>query len=419
MEFSIDELCNFWLLEVRNDFIVTVRKHFEKKVTQMPQNANFGFPTQIKFGAGRIAELGGLCKEAGIKRPLLVTDPGLAGMDMVKNIVASLETDGLAIAVFSDIKPNPIEENIIDGVKAFKAGGHDGVIAFGGGSGLDAGKVIAFYQGQTRPLFDYEDVGDWWSRADPEGIAPNIAVPTTAGTGSEVGRAGLVTDSVTHAKKIIFHPLMLPTFAILDPELTVGLPAGLTAATGIDALSHNLEAYSAPSYHPFAAGIALEGMRLVKDFLPDAVSSPTDLEARGQMLVASSMGATAFQRGLGAMHALAHPLGGVYDAHHGMLNAILMPYVLKANREAIEKRIERASEYMYIKGGFNGFLDWVLDLRSQLNIPHDLAAIGIPDDNLEMIAEMATKDPSAGGNPIQFSAAQYHDIVAKAVRGDL
>jgi alcohol dehydrogenase class IV len=385
----------------------------------MPSDANFGFPTAIKYGAGRVGELGDLCKEAGIKRPLLVTDPGLAGMDMVKNVVAGLQKDGLGVAVFSDIKPNPVEENITDGVKAYKAGGHDGVIAFGGGSGLDAGKVIAFMQGQTRPLFDYEDVGDWWTRADPAGIAPNIAVPTTAGTGSEVGRAGLVTDSVTHAKKIIFHPLMLPSFAVLDPELTVGLPAGLTAATGIDALSHNLEAYSAPGYHPFAAGIALEGMRLVKDFLPDAVANPGDLEARGQMLVASAMGATAFQRGLGAMHALAHPLGGVYDAHHGMLNAILMPYVLKANREAIENRIRRASRYMYIDNGFDGFLQWVLDLRGQLNIPHKLADIGIPDDNLQMIAEMAVKDPSAGGNPIQFSVAQYKDIVTRAQRGDL
>ncbi|HFC05317.1 MAG TPA: iron-containing alcohol dehydrogenase [Rhizobiales bacterium] len=385
----------------------------------MPSDANFGFPTSIKFGAGRIGELGDLCKEAGINRPLLVTDPGLAAMPMVTDIVASLEKDGLGVAVFSDIKPNPVEENISDGVKAFKAGGHDGVIAFGGGSGLDAGKVIAFMQGQTRPLFDYEDVGDWWTRADPEGIAPNIAVPTTAGTGSEVGRAGLVTDSVTHAKKIIFHPLMLPTFAILDPELTVGLPAGLTAATGIDALSHNLEAYSAPSYHPFAAGIALEGMRLVKDFLPDAVANPGDLNARGQMLVASSMGATAFQRGLGAMHALAHPLGGVYDAHHGMLNAILMPYVLKANRQAIEKRIDRASRYMYIDNGFDGFMQWVLDLREKLNIPHKLADIGIPGDNLQTIAEMAVKDPSAGGNPIQFTVPQYLEIVTNAQKGEL
>lgn len=385
----------------------------------MPSDANFGFPTAIKFGAGRIAELSQLCREAGIERPLFVTDPGLAGMAMVADIVAALEKDGLGVAVFSDIKPNPVAENITDGVKAFKAGGHDGVIAFGGGSGLDAGKVIAFMQGQTRPVFDYEDVGDWWTRADPKGIAPNIAVPTTAGTGSEVGRAGLITDSETHAKKIIFHPLMLPSFAILDPELTVGLPAGLTAATGLDALSHNLEAYCAPSYHPFAAGIALEGMRLVKDFLPDAVATPGDLEARGQMLVASAMGATAFQRGLGAMHALAHPLGGVYDAHHGMLNAILMPYVLKANREAIEKRIERASKYMYIDGGFDGFLQWVLDFREKLNIPHKLEDIGIPGDQLDLIAEMAVKDPSAGGNPIQFTVAQYRDIVGRAQRGDL
>ena len=385
----------------------------------MTTTANFGFPTALKFGAGRIKELAGLCDEAGIKRPLVVTDPGLAGMDMIGDVMADLKAAGAGVELFSDIKPNPVAANIDEGVGAYKAGNHDGVVAIGGGSALDAGKLIAFMQGQSRPIFDFEDVDDWWTRADEAGIAPNIAVPTTAGTGSEVGRAGVITDDVTHVKKIIFHPKMLPVSAILDPELTVGLPAHLTAATGMDALSHNLEAYSAPSYHPFAAGIAVEGMRLVKENLATAVAEPANLEARGNMLAASAMGATAFQRGLGAMHALAHPFGGVYDAHHGLLNAIIMPYVLVANKSAIEGRIERAAAYLGIDGGFAGFVDWVLALRKQLDIPEKLLDIGIDTGKLDLIADMAVRDPSAGGNPIRFTKDQYRDLAERAITGKL
>ncbi|HMT13698.1 MAG TPA: iron-containing alcohol dehydrogenase, partial [Aestuariivirga sp.] len=295
-------------------------------------NRNLNFPTAIKYGAGRIRELADFCRASGMERPLLVTDPGLAAMPMVKAIVDDVKKAGLHIAIFADVRPNPVESNILDGVKAYKAGKHDGVIAFGGGSGLDIGKMIALMHGQSISVFDLEDIGDWWTRADASKIAPIIAVPTTAGTGSEVGRAGVVTHPTTHEKKIIFHPAIMPRVSILDPELTVGLPAKLTAATGMDALSHNLEAYCAPFYHPLAKGVALEGMRLIKENLVKAVKKPKDLDARGNMLVASAMGATAFQAGLGAMHALAHPFGGLYDAHHGLLNAILMPYVLKANR---------------------------------------------------------------------------------------
>ena len=382
-------------------------------------NRNLNFPTAIKYGAGRIRELADFCRAAGIERPLLVTDPGLASMPMVKAIVDDVKKAGLGIAVFSDVRPNPVETNILDGVKAFKAGNHDGVVAFGGGSGLDIGKMIALMHGQSISVFDLEDIGDWWTRADASKIAPIIAVPTTAGTGSEVGRAGVVTHPETHEKKIIFHPAIMPKFAVLDPELTVGLPAKLTAATGMDALSHNLEAYCAPFYHPMAKGVALEGMRLIKENLVKAVKKPKDLDARGNMLVASAMGATAFQAGLGAMHALAHPFGGLYDAHHGLLNAILMPYVLKANRKKIEKDIERAAAYLGIKGGFNGFLKWVLALRKELGIPHKLADIGIDTKRLDEIAAMAVKDPSAGGNPIQFSEKQYKALAKKAVTGDL
>jgi hypothetical protein len=382
-------------------------------------NRNFNFPTSIKFGAGRIKELAEHCKAAGIHRPLLVTDPGLAAMAMTAAIVEDAKRAGLAIAMFSDVRPNPVEANIHEGVKAFKAGGHDGVVAFGGGSGLDIGKMVALMHGQSISVFNLEDVGDWWTRADASKIAPIIAVPTTAGTGSEVGRAGVVTHPVTHEKKIIFHPAIMPKVAILDPELTVGLPAKLTAATGMDALAHNLEAFCAPFYHPMAAGVALEGMRLVKENLPRAVKKGTDLDARGHMLVASAMGATAFQRGLGAIHALSHPFGGLYDAHHGLLNGIVMPYVLKANRKKVEKDIERAAAYLGIKGGFNGFLKWIVALKKEIGIPHALKDIGIDAKRLDEVAAMAIKDPSAGGNPILFNEKQYKALAKKCVMGDL
>jgi alcohol dehydrogenase len=382
-------------------------------------NRNINYPTAIKYGAGRIKELAEFCKANGIKRPLVVTDKGLAAMPMVAEIMADLKQAGLKAALFADVRPNPVEENVLAGCKVFRDGKHDGVVALGGGSGLDTGKMIALMHSQKISIFELEDIGDWWTRADASLIAPIIAVPTTAGTGSEVGRAGVITHPITHEKKIIFHPAIMPKIALLDPELTVGLPPKLTAATGMDALAHNLEAYCAPFYHPWSAGVALEGMRLVKDNLAKAVKKPKDLDARGNMLVASAMGATAFQRGLGGIHALAHPFGGLYDAHHGLLNGIIMPYVLKANRRKIEKDIERAAAYLGIKGGFNGFLKWVLALRKEIGIPNALKDIGIDTKRLDEVAAMAIKDPSAGGNPIQFTEKQYKALAKKCVTGDL
>jgi alcohol dehydrogenase len=380
---------------------------------------NFNYPTAIKFGAGRIKELAEHCRASGITRPLFVTDPGLTAMPMVRGIVSEVADAGLGIAVFSDVRPNPVEANVVEGVRAYRAGKHDGVVAFGGGSGLDVGKLVALMHGQDLSVFELEDVYDWWTRADASRISPIIAVPTTAGTGSEVGRAGVVTHPVTHEKKIIFHPAIMPKVAILDPELTVGLPPTLTAATGMDALAHVLEAYCAPFYHPLAAGVALEGMRLIKGNLARAVKRGTDLEARGHMLMASTMGATAFQRGLGAIHALSHPFGGLYDTHHGTLNGIIMPYVLKANRRKVAKDIERAAAYLGIRGGFDGFLRWILALRKEIGIPHALADIGIDTARLEEVAAMAIKDPSAGGNPIAFTEKQYLALAKNCVNGDI
>jgi len=381
-------------------------------------NRNLNYPTAIKFGAGRIKELADHCRASGINRPLFVTDPGLAAMPMVRAIVDDLQRAGMGVGVFSDVRPNPVEANVLAGVKAYRAGGHDGVVAFGGGSGLDVGKLVALMHGQTVSVFDLEDVDDWWTRADGSKISPIVAVPTTAGTGSEVGRAGVVTHPVTHEKKIIFHPAIMPKVAILDPELTVGLPPMLTAATGMDAMAHVVEAYCAPFYHPLAAGVALEGLRLIKENLARAVRKGTDLDARGNMLMASTMGATAFQRGLGASHALSHPFGGLYDAHHGTLNGIIMPYVVKANRRKIEKDIERAAAYLGIRGGFDGFLRWILALRKEIGIPHTLGEIGIDTSRLDEVAAMAIRDPSAGGNPIAFTEKQYRALAKRCVTGE-
>lgn len=378
---------------------------------------NWNYPTSVKFGAGRIAEIAGLCASAGIARPLLVTDAGLAANPMIARTLDLLRQAGLAAELFSDIRSNPVGANVEAGVAAYRAGRHDGVIALGGGSALDVGKVIAFMSGQSRPLWDFEDVGDWWTRADPAGIAPVIAVPTTSGTGSEVGRAGVITDAETHTKKIIFHPKMMPVITLCDPELTLGLPAHLTAATGMDALSHSLEAYCAPGFHPMADGIAVEGMRLVKEALPTATAQGSDIEARAKMMAAAAMGATAFQKGLGGMHALAHPIGAVFDTHHGLTNAVLMPYVLRFNRPVIETRIARLAAYLEIEGGFDGFLRWILDLRAELGIPHALSALNIDAGKADLIATMAVDDPSAGGNPIKLDVAATRRIFDEAMAG--
>lgn len=381
---------------------------------------NWNYPNSIRAGAGRIAELPEACRVLGMRAPLLVTDPQLAALPLVEEAVRRCREAALACEVFSAIRSNPNDGNVEDGILAFTTGRHDGVIAMGGGSALDAGKAIALMSGQDLPLWEFEDIGDNWSRVRADGIAPVVAVPTTAGTGSEVGRAAVITDQQQQVKRIIFHPGMLPGQVILDPELTINLPPHLTAATGMDALSHNLEALCSPAWHPMATGIAMEGIRLVHDFLPVAVSDGRNIEARMHMLAASSMGATAFQKGLGAMHALAHPLGAVYDAHHGLLNAILMPYVLQANETAIAPVITRAAAYLGLeRKGFNGFLDWVLALRSSIGIPDSLAMIGIDDGQIARISAMAVEDPSGAGNPIPFDAEQYARILQRAIAGEL
>ncbi|AHK44909.1 MULTISPECIES: iron-containing alcohol dehydrogenase [Ensifer] len=370
----------------------------------MTITANWSYPTAIKFGAGRIKELAEHCKAVGMKKPLLITDRGLAPMPITQNALDILEANGLGRAIFADVDPNPNDVNLAAGVKAFKDGGHDGVVAFGGGSGLDLGKCVAFMAGQSRrPVWDFEDVGDWWTRASVEGIAPIVAVPTTAGTGSEVGRASVITNSASHVKKVIFHPKFLPAVTICDPELTVGMPKVITAGTGMDAFAHCLEAYSSPFYHPMSAGIALEGMRLVKEYLPRAYKDGTDIEARANLMSAAAMGAVAFQKGLGAIHSLSHPVGAIYNTHHGMTNAVVMPPVLRFNRSAIEDRIVRAAAYLGISGGFDGFYDYVLKLREELGVPDKLSALGVGTDRIDEMSEMAIVDPTAGGNPVELT----------------
>ena len=381
--------------------------------------ANWSFPTAVRFGAGRIAELADACKAAGISQPLLVTDTGLAKLDITRSALDIMREGGLTPGIFSDVKPNPVETNLIRGIRVFQAGKHDGVVAFGGGSGLDMGKLIAFMAGQTRPVWDFEDVGDWWTRADADRIAPIVAVPTTAGTGSEVGRAGVVTDEATHTKKVIFHPKMMPKVVICDPGLTVGMPPAITAGTGMDALAHCLEAYCAEFYHPIATGIAVEGMRLVFENLPRAVAHGSDLTARGNMMSAAAMGAAAFQKGLGAIHSLSHPVGALYDTHHGMTNAVFMPYVLVFNRPAIEGKIVRLAGYLGIQDGFDGFLQAVLDLRKAIGVPHTLAGLNVDAAQRELIGDMAIVDPTAGGNPVKLTKEGALAIFDSALEGKL
>lgn len=369
----------------------------------MTLTGNWSYPTSIRFGAGRIQEIAQACTAAGIKKPLLITDRGLATMDITTRTLDLLEAAGLGRAMFAEVDPNPNEKNAEAGVRAFKEGGHDGVVAFGGGSGLDLGKLVAFWAGQTRPLWDFEDIGDWWTRADPDAIAPIVAVPTTAGTGSEVGRASVITNSETAEKKIIFHPKFLPVEVICDPELTVGMPPAITAGTGLDAFAHCVEAFSSPHYHPMSQGMALEGMRLVKEYLPRAYTDGTDLTARAHMMSAAAMGATAFQKGLGAIHALSHPIGALYHTHHGTTNAVCMPAVLQFNRPAIETKMAQAAAYLEIDGGFDGFCAYVDRLNESLGIPKTLRGLGVVNPDVARIVQGALKDPSTGGNPVEMT----------------
>jgi alcohol dehydrogenase class IV len=381
----------------------------------MSLTGNWSYPTNIKFGAGRIAELPDACAAAGMKKPLLVTDKGLADLPITTATLDIMEAAGLGRGLFAEVDPNPNEKNLDAGVAAYKAGGHDGVIAFGGGSGLDLGKMVAFMAGQTRPVWDFEDIGDWWTRADSDAIAPIVAVPTTAGTGSEVGRASVITNSETHAKKIIFHPKVLPSVVICDPELTVGMPKFITAGTGLDAFAHCVEAFSSPHYHPMSQGIALEGMRLVKDYLPRAYADGSDIEARAQMMSAAAMGATAFMKGLGAIHAMSHPIGAMFNTHHGTTNAVCMPAVLDLNAPEIAARFDQAAAYLNISGGFDGFRAFVQEFNDSLAIPRKLSDLGVTPDAIPQLVKGAITDPSCGGNPVTLTEENLTELFNKAM----
>ena len=378
---------------------------------------NWNYPTSIWFGEKRINEIQKACESLNIKKPLIVTDPGILKTNIVEKINQSLNSKA---NIFSDVQSNPTGNNVEQGVLYFNANSNDGVIAVGGGSGMDVGKGIAFMAGQNRPLWDFEDIGDYWTRANSEVIKPIIAVPTTAGTGSETGRAGVYTNEKTHEKKIIFHPKMLPSVVILDPELTVPLPKTLTAFTGMDALAHCLEAYCSNYFHPLSQGIALEGMYMIKQYLIKAYEDGTNLEARGNMLAASSMGSIAFQKGLGAIHSLSHPVGAIYNTHHGLTNAVFMPYVLKKNRKAIEEKIIALSKYLNLKEtSFDGFMKWILDLREKLLIPHTLKELINDNSKFEQMSVMAKDDPSTGGNPIKLESSDFLDLYMNSYNGNL
>lgn len=381
---------------------------------------NWNYPTSVRFGPGRLAELPAICAELGLKRPLLVTDPGLAGLPLVRDVVDAAGRQGLDLAVYSDVQPNPRDSNVVTGVAAFRDGRHDGVIAFGGGSALDAGKAIAFMTGQSRPISDFEDIGDNWSRADTRAIAPIIAIPTTAGTGSEVGRAAIIADDADGRKRVIFHPAMMAKIVIDDPNSTLGLPPALTAATGLDAFIHNLEAYCAPGYHPLADGIALEGMRLLAEWLPVAYAYGDDIQARSHVLAAASMGATAFQKGLGGVHAISHAVGSLYGTHHGLTNAVVLPYVLQHNADVIGLQAQKVMRLLgAARTDVDALTDFVLEFRKTLDIPNTLADIGVPDNGADAVAQLAYDDPTRPGNPKPLTADDLRTIFVNAVRGIL
>jgi alcohol dehydrogenase class IV len=380
----------------------------------------WNFPTRVIAGVGRLEDLVEACRAAGLERPLVVTDRGLAESKILAKVRSRLREGGLTADVFADVKSNPTEANLREGVDAYRRGGHDGVIAVGGGSALDVGKCVAFMIAQTRPVWDFEDVGDWWRRANAIGIAPVIAIPTTAGTGSEVGRAAVITREDTREKKIIFHPLMMPKVVIEDPELTVDLPPALTVATGMDALSHCFEAYCVDAFHPLADAVALEGLRIVNAYLPRAVDDGGDLEARAYMLAAASMGATAFQKGLGAIHAISHPVGARYDTHHGLTNGVVFPYVLVCNLSALAPKIAPIARALDLPSrDFAAVLDWILDFRKRLGVPHTLAELGVKETDAKAIAADAVRDPTAGSNPRPLDQAQFEQLALAAIRGDL
>ena len=383
--------------------------------------ANWNYPTTIWMGENRIKDLSQACKNLKISNPLFVTDKDLIKSNMVNGILKELKINFKNLPQFSNFSGNPFGRNVEEGVSIFKKNKCNGVIAFGGGSGLDVGKAIAFMSAQTRTIWDFEDVGDNWTKANNEGISPIIAIPTTAGTGSETGRASLITNEKNKTKKIIFHPKILPSIVILDPCLTVDLPPKITAATGMDALAHNLEAYCASGYHPMADGIALEGMKLIKQWLLIAVKEGKNLNARSNMLVAATMGSTAFQKGLGAIHSLSHPVNSVYNIHHGLSNAIFMPYVLTFNRKEIEEKIIKLSEYLELKEkSFNCFLEWILDLRKKLEIPHKLSDVAnIKSDEIDKLSLMALEDPSTPGNPKKLTLKDMKLLYQYSIEGKL
>jgi len=378
------------------------------------QNMNWNYPTNVWFGVDRSKEIQKACDTLGIKNPLIVTDPGLLQTSIIDEINSSLSSN---TQIYSDVQGNPTGSNVTNGVKVFLEGNHDGVIAIGGGSGMDAGKGIAFLAHQSRPLWDFEDIGDWWTRADSSVIKPIIAIPTTAGTGSEVGRAAVFLNEENHKKKIIFHPKMLPQIAILDPSLTLNLPKSITAGTGMDALAHCIEAYSSPFYHPMAEGTALEGLRLVKENIQEVYHNGNNVEARSHMLVASMMGAAAFQKGLGAIHSVTHPVNSLYKTHHGTTNGTVMPFVLNYNRSTIEEKFTRLANFLDIKNGFEGIVDWIIELKKEMEIPETLKDMGVNEGDEIKLAPLAQEDPSTGANPLEMTVERFQELILNCISG--
>ena len=381
------------------------------------QPQDWSFPVPIAYGPGRLKEIAGFCRDAGMSRPLVVTDRGSAALPFLADLMRLLSEGGLHAALYSEISPNPRDDEIAGGRAMFRDGGHDGIIAIGGGSGMDGGKAIALTATNDIDLwaFEFEQTPPDMSAHAP--FPPLITIPTTAGTGAETESTAMITDTAKGMKWCIWHAELKPALALLDPEITLGLPPHLTAWTGADALVHAIEAYCVPGFHPLCDGVALEGLRLVARWLPVAVAEPGNLQARGAMLAGSCLAGVAFLKGLGMVHAVSHMVGAEYDTQHGLTNAVLLPSVLRFNAGHIEDKVTPMAQAMGLtETGFDAVHAHICALLDDIGIPKTLADIGVSEDCAARIAAKALQDSAAGTNPRPASAAEVEALVLEAIR---
>ena len=377
----------------------------------------YNFPTTIRFGAEASNELPDYLQKNNLLKPLIVTDPVVVQLDFFKKIIASLQKKNISAEIFHDIHKNPVKSDVYKGTDVYDATDRDSIVGIGGGVALDVARAICLRINHREDLFKYDDLigGDVFVTND---VPHFVTIPTTAGTGSEVGRSAIIADDITHQKKILFSPKLLAKIVFADPLLTMDLPPFVTAATGMDALTHNMEAYLAKMHHPMCEGIALEGIYLISQSLERAVNKP-DLESRSNMLIASLMGAVAFQKGLGVVHSLAHPLSALLDTHHGLANAVNIPYGMEFNIAGCEEKFKRIALTLGLKKQTGeAVVDYLFDLNSKINIPHKLSEIGVKPEHIETLADLAIADFAYPNNPKPVSREDFRELYLKALRGE-